>query len=328
MISKAKIHSAILVMALLFSEYASAEWQLREFNVMGTRARVEFWSTDKALSATLHEQVEADMRRIDASMSPYKPDSELSAINQKAAEQAVVVSRELFALIKRSIDYSQLTSGAFDITFSSVGFFYDYRQHQRPSSEQIEKHLAGINYRHLVLNDEQGSVKFKSKGVRIDLGGIAKGHAVDRAIDILKRGGIKHAYVSAGGDSYALGNRGDRPWMIAIKHPRDKTRSLLTIPLENLAISTSGDYERYFDENGVRYHHIINPKTGDSARNSQSVTILADNSTDADALSTSVFVLGPEKGLQLIDKTPNVSAVIVDKDGKVHYSSDLVSIDQ
>lgn len=322
--SSKRMNSAILAMALSFSTFAYAEWHSHEFNVMGTRARVELWTASAEQAQLLQAAVEKEFHRIDASMSPYKPDSELSQINQRAAEQPVAVSQELFDLIKKSVAYSELTQGAFDITFSSVGFYYDYRQSIRPNSEQIRDHLSGINYRHLQFGDKQPHIRFKTSGVKIDLGGIAKGHAVDRAIALLQNAGVQHAYVSAGGDSYALGDRKGRPWVIAIKHPRDKQKSLLSIPLENLAISTSGDYERYFDEAGVRYHHIINPKTGDSARDSQSVTILADSSTTADALSTSVFVLGPERGLKLINEMPNVSAIIVDKNGQVHYSNDLV----
>ena len=258
-------------------------------------------------------------------MSPYKEQSDLSRINQQAFSSPVKTTPEIYRIIKTSLQYSEMTEGAFDITFSSVGYLYDYREHKRPDKTAIAANLSGINFRHLMLNDQEHSVGFQSKGMRIDLGGIAKGYAVDNAIKILKTAGVINAYVSAGGDSFALGDRKGRPWFIAIKHPRNANQVLLSIPLENLAVSTSGDYERYFDEDGVRYHHIINPKTGDSARESQSVTILANDSITADALSTSVFILGPQKGLKLINSLSGISAVIADKDGKVHYSDDLVN---
>ena len=317
-------HNAALVAALCFSSVTNAEWYAHDFNVMGTKARVELWAESAEFAHQMQQKVEADMRRIDMSMSPYKEQSDLSLINRQAFTHAVKTTPEIYSIIKTSLKYSAMTEGAFDITFSSVGYLYDYRQHKRPDKSAIAENLSGINFQHLVLNDQEHSIGFQSKGMRIDLGGIAKGHAVDNAIKILKTAGVTNAYVSAGGDSFALGDRKGRPWFIAIKHPRNANQVLLSIPLEDLAVSTSGDYERYFDEDGVRYHHIINPKTGDSARESQSVTILANDSITADALSTSVFILGPQKGLKLINSLPGVSAVIADKEGKVHYSDDLV----
>lgn len=323
------LRNAALLAALLFAASVRAQWFSHDYNVMGTTAKVELWHEDPVLGKQLLQRVEADMRRIDEAMSPYKESSELSKVNREAALHPVPISQELFGLLKTSVRFSELTDGAFDITFSSVGYLYDYRAGKQPDDKTIAEHLPGINYRHLILDDKTRTVQFARPGVRIDLGGIGKGHAVDSAIALLKRHGVAHAFVNAGGDSYVLGDRGGRPWFIAVRHPRDKQRQLVSLPLIDLAISTSGDYERFFiDENGVRQHHILNPKTGKSAVESQSVSIIANNSTTADALTKIFFVRGPDAGMALINRLGDVSAIVVDKNGRVLYSNDLVDPSQ
>lgn len=322
---QALIKFAFLI-GLVFTSFSSiAEWHYKQFEVMGTQAKVEFESNDQQLATKLIEQVIAEMNRIDRLMSPFKSDSELSKINQQASHHPVVISEELFGLLEKSASYSYLTQGAFDISFSSVGYLYDYRKQLRPSESQKKALTPQINHQSIRLNKVDSSVFYKSNKIRIDLGGIAKGHAVDRCIDILVDHGIKNAFINAGGDSRVIGKKNDRLWYIGIRHPRDEGKLIVNLPLEQVAISTSGDYERFFIEDGVRYHHIIDPKTGDSVRNSQSVTILADTSTKADALSTSVFVLGPIKGMALINTMPNVSAIIIDEKGHMSYSNDMIS---
>jgi len=325
--------NAAALAALLFSvccfwsAAAGAEWYSHDYTVMGTTAKVELWHDNIDEGKRLLQLVEQDMRRIDEAMSPFKETSELSRLNRDAATQAVPVSQELFELLKTAIRFSELTDGAFDITFSSVGYLYDYRAGKQPDDKTIAEHLPGINYRHLVVDDKARTVRYARDGVRIDLGGIGKGHAVDSAIALLKAEGVTHAFVNAGGDSYVLGDRRGRPWFIAIRHPRDRERQLAALPLADLAISTSGDYERYFiDENGVRQHHILNPKTGKSATESQSVSIIANNSTTADALTKIFFVRGPAEGMALINRLGDVSAIVVDKTGQVLYSNDLVDV--
>jgi FAD:protein FMN transferase len=313
----------MLSFLLAFSLNASAQWYQKSFDVMGTRAKVEFESDSPVLAKELLEQVIEEMNRVDRLMSPYKSDSELSRVNRDAAQGDVTISKELFLLLAKSKKFSVLTDGAFDITFSSVGYLYDYRNQSKPGAETIQHLKQSINYKSIQLIPETLQVKFLDQNTKIDLGGIAKGHAVDRCIDLLMEHGIQNAFVSAGGDSRVIGQKGDRLWYIGIRHPRDAKRLIVNMPLQEVAISTSGDYERYFDQEGVRYHHIIDPKTGDSARGSQSVTILAESSVDADALSTSIFILGAEKGMALVNQLANVSAVIIDKDGKMTFSNDL-----
>jgi len=316
----------LIAIAVLFTvSPVKAEWFSHEFDVMGTRAKVEFEHNSAPQAKKLIQQVVDEMNRIDHLMSPFKPDSELSKINRLAAKSALVISGEMFSLLEQSLHYSHLTKGAFDITFSSVGYLYDFRNKIKPNKREKEGLVASIDFRSIRLDKVTKTIKFNNLKTKIDLGGIAKGHAVDQCIALLRLQGIKNAFVSAGGDSRVIGKKNDRLWYIGIKHPRDKNKLVVNLPLEEVAISTSGDYERFFIQDGVRYHHIIDPKTGDSARSSQSVTILADTSTDADALSTSIFVLGPVRGMDLVNQLPNISAIIIDKNGKMTFSDDLTN---
>ena len=302
---------------------AHAEWYKRTDAIMGTRIYVELWDTDPVHGEASIDAVMADMRRIDDLMSHYKPESQLSKINQHAAEAPVVVDKELFDLIKLSTHYSEITEGAFDITYASVGYLYNYPNHVRPTEEQIKAALPAVNWRNMKFDDAHHSVFFEHKGMRIDLGGIGKGYAVDHGIEILQKRGIQHAVVTAGGDTRIIGDHMGRAWLVAIRHPDDPNKVVTRIPLSDAAMSTSGDYERYFDENGVRYHHIIDPRTGHSASKVRSATIIGPTATQTDGMSKTAFVLGAEKTLEIINRMPEYDAVFVKPDGKVLYSNGL-----
>ena len=292
---------------------------------MGTQAKVEFEYRIGVDAQKISAKIVEEMHRIDHLMSPYKTESELSKLNRDAAFKTVTVSAELFQLIETSLAYSKRTEGAFDITFSSLGYLYNYREGIHPSAEESQRLSASINYKSLVLTPNTQSIRYLDPNTKIDLGGIAKGHAVDQCIRILQALGIKNAFVSAGGDSRVIGRKKDRLWYIGVKHPREGSKLIVNLPLEDTAISTSGDYERFFVKDGVRYHHIIDPETGRSVKSTQSVTILANSSLEADALSTSVFVLGPSDGMRLINALEGVSAIIVDASGKIRISNDLTN---
>jgi len=313
---------ALFGLGLGISATAHGEWLKREADIMGTSCNVELWADDVAKGNADIERVFTEMRRIDTQMSVYKPTSEISRVNAEAADHPVKISKELYDLFATSIEYSKLTRGTFDITYASVGYLYDYRQHVRPNEAAIVAALPGIDYRHLRLLPNN-TVKFDRKGVRVDLGGIGKGYAVDRGIAVLEAVGVKHAMVNAGGDTRIIGDRFGRPWIVGIRHPDDKNKIVLRMPLTDAAMSTSGDYERYFDEGGVRYHHILDPKTGKSPHKVRSVTIIGPNATRTDALTKSVFVMGAEEGIALINTITDVDAVAVGPDGKVYYSQGL-----
>lgn len=316
---------AALCVALLSSP-AQAEWFNRiEDGIMGTRITVELWAEDAATATRAIDAVIDEMERIDRAMSTYKTTSEISRVNADAAKKPMAISAELFGLLKTSLEYSELTDGAFDITYASVGFMYDFRARKKPSDGDIAIALPAVNYKHVVLNEKNRTVFFSNPGVRIDLGGIAKGYAVDRGIEVVQLYGIKQALVTAGGDSRIIGDRFGRPWVVGIRHPDDKDKVIAKIPLSDTALSTSGDYERYFDENGVRYHHILDPRTGRSASLVRSATILAPTAVRTDGLSKVAFVLGAEAALNLYNRLPDVDAIIVTPDGKEHYTDGIES---
>ena len=317
------VKKIILGIIYLSNSLVFADWIDHSFPVMGTEVTVRFYLADANKAEKAKQAVVDEMHRIDETMSPYKEDSLLTKINNQASQIPIKISSELFNLIQQANAISDTTKGSFDITFSSVGYLYDYRLKQKPTVQQLKEKLPLINYKSIVLNTKNQTIFYSQKGVKIDLGGIAKGLAVDNCIKILKTFGVKEASVTAGGDTYVLGDNEGKMWRIGIKHPRAESKLVSILPLADTAVSTSGDYERFFIENGKRYHHIINPTTGKSVTAIQSVTILANNSTYADALSTSVFVLGVEKGLALVESLNNISVIIVDGQGKMFYSTDL-----
>ncbi len=325
-------HITFATIFLMFTQLASAEWFSNSFKVMGTQAHLEFWLDDTDNIDNISEQliilVEQEMHRIDKAMSPYKKSSELSLVNNKASKEFVVITSELFDLLEESRKISEMSDGAFDITYASVGYQYDYRKKQKPNQDSINNSLKAIDYRAVVLDREKSAVRFSHPDVKIDLGGIAKGYAVKRCLELLKAAGIKHALVSAGGDTGLLGDRRGRPWYVGIKHPRAEDKTAVQLPLSNESISTSGDYERFFIEKGVRYHHIINPKTGDSARKVVSVSIIGKDATYVDALSTTVFVKGLLAGMAFIDQLPEYEAIIIDNKQTLHVSKGLQSQNQ
>jgi thiamine biosynthesis lipoprotein len=307
------------LLAFLLTPSAFAEWHQQQRDIMGTRASIELWHPEAVVATDCSAKAFAEMRRIEALMSTYQASSEISLINDNAAVSALEISDEMTQIIEKSLYFSGISNGAFDITYASVGYAYDYRNSQQPSDESVAANLPAIDYRHIEL--EQNRIRFRQSGVRIDLGGIAKGYAVDRAIDIVERCGITQAMISAGGDSRIIGDRGGRPWMLGIKHPRKPEAIALRLPLSESAISTSGDYERFFIEDGNRVHHIINPQTGRSAKKSWSATVIGASAMTTDALSTTIFILGAVEGLALVESLDGIDAIIIDSDGKVHYSS-------
>ncbi|HJV67539.1 FAD:protein FMN transferase [Ideonella sp.] len=301
-----------------------AGWLRREEAIMGTAINVELWADERAAGEAAMAAVIAEMHRIDRTMSPHKPDSELSRINRDAGRGPVPLSSEMAMLIGRAIEFSRWSDGAFDISYASVGQLYDYRAGIAPDEAALAAARESIGWQELLLDAQAGTLRFGRPGMRIDLGGFAKGHAVDRCIAILRERGIAHAMVSAGGDSHVLGDRRGRPWMIAVRDPRREGGVVAVLPLEDAAISTSGDYERFFERAGVRHHHLIDPRTGRSAAGVRSVTIVADDGLTTEALSKTVFVLGVERGMALINSLPGVDAVVVDAAGHLHHSAGLL----
>ncbi len=303
---------------------ASAEWHSYTTTAMTTPIELEFWSEDKELAETIGPQVLAIFHQIDERMSRYRDSSELSRLNREAESGQVRVSSGLFDVLKKAREISLLSDGAFDITFGSVGYFYDFRERRQPTEDEIRAGLGKVNFEDVILDEAALTVAFRQAGIRLDLGGIAKGYAVDLGIDHLVHHGIRHARLSAGGDMRLLGDKRGRPWYVGVQDPRSEGRNAVVLPLQDVAVSTSGDYHRFFiDEDGERVHHILSPTTGKSVQGVQSVTILGSSALTTDALSTAVFVLGPEKGMHMIERLPDVDVIIIDDQRMMHVSEGL-----
>ena len=295
--------------------------------IMGTFAEVSIYSNDEKTAGMAIEESLDEMERMDRIMSNYKKDSELSRLNKKAAKSPVPCNGELLDVIEQSQYYSELSGGAFDITVSPVvalwGFFRE-KGHVPPDKE-IEKVLPAVSYKNIVVNKSNdtkkpAAISFKNTQTQIDLGAIGKGYAVDKALEIIRKYGISNGCINLGGNIYVLGTPpGKNAWKIGVQHPRNSGEILGYLELKNEATATSGDYERFFEFNGKRYSHIINPQTGRPVSGTIATTIVAPTSTEVDALSTSVFVLGHEKGMELIKKIPNAEAMIAyeEKNGKI-----------
>lgn len=315
--------SRILLLSLAWVPVAQAAWHGDVQDKMGTRVEVQLWHENEDVAAELLGEAMAEFDRIEASMSTYRESSEISLVNRDAAVRAVPVTAELYALTELSLNLSAATGGAFDITYDSVGQLYDYRERQRPAADDIDARLEAIDYRFVTLNAEDQSISFRQDGVRMNLGGIAKGYAVESVITLLRESGVESAMASAGGDTRLLGDRQGKPWIVGIRDPDDETGLVTRLGLVDEAVSTSGDYERFFIEDGVRYHHILDPGTGRSVGGVRSATVVGPDATMTDGLSTSVFVLGPEEGLALIETLDGYEAIVVDSDRGVRFSTGL-----
>ena len=315
------ILSAVVLLTLPALSHAA--WHEREEAILGTRIAVQLWSEDPALATRAMDAVIAEMHRTDELMSTYKPESQLSQVNAHAYERPVQVDADIIDVVEKALEYSRLSDGVFDVTYASVGYMFDYRKHVHPTDAQIAEALPAVDYRQVVVDHDARTIRFLKPGMRIDLGGIAKGWAVDRGIDILRELGIEHAMVNAGGDTRLLGDRRGKPWIVGIRDPRNEGKVVTRIPLQDEAISTSGDYERYFEEDGVRYHHILEPGTGKSPKAVRSVTVIGPTATHTDGLTKPVFILGVERGLEFIRKVKDAEAIIVDNEGRVFHSEGL-----
>ena len=300
----------------------------RSDNIMGTIVSITIWSGDEREGAAAIGAAFDEFRRIQALMTSWTDDSVVARVTASAGQRkGAAVDDETLAVIQRSLEISRLTDGAFDIT---VGAFHDLwkfgsnQTGELPTDEQVAEAVRAIGWKRIKVDAKRKTVRLTRKGMAITLGGIAKGYAVDRAVAMLRERGFRNFIVQAGGDLFVAGRKGDRQWVVGIRDPRgSRTTPFAITEIENKTFSTSGDYERAFVKNNVRYHHILDPKTGRPAMKSRSVTVMADDAITADGLSTALFVLGTETGLKLVEKLDGVEAVFVDADNQVHVSSGL-----
>lgn len=297
---------------------------------MGTEVRVSVWTTDDARADAAAAAVFREFDRLDAMMSVWTEQSDIARLNAAAGEHAVPVSAETRDVLRIAHEISEQTGGTFDITFAALSglwkFDYQDKDNSVPDPAEIAKRLPLVNYRDVEVDDRAGTAALKRKGMRVNLGGIGKGYAVDRAVDIMRRSGLGDFMIQAGGDMYVAGRRGDRPWRLGIRDPRGPAdRIFAALDLTDGTFSTSGDYERFFIKDGRRYHHIIDLRDGRPARLSRSVTLVTGRAVLADALAKGVFILGPDAGMALIERTPGVQGVIVGAKNDVSISSGLKS---
>ena len=294
---------------------------------MGTEVHISAWTADEAPTLAAFEKAFDEFDRLDALMSVWKDGSDVLRINAAAGRSAVVVSPEVREVLHASQEVSDWTEGKFDVTFAALSGLWKFDQDidgHVPDRSQIAPRLPLIDYRALQLDDRAGTASLTRAGMKVNLGGIGKGYAIDRSVTILRDAGLTDFMIQSGGDLFVSGRRGERPWRVGIQDPRGAPNTLFAaLELTDAAFSTSGDYERFFIRDGHRYHHILDPDTGEPATVSRSVTIMAKSSTAADGLSTGVFILGGERGMALIERLPDVEGVIVTADNRVLISSGL-----
>lgn len=295
---------------------------------MGTSVRITAWTADEATAARAMDQALAEFDRLDRMMTTWLPDSEVSRINAAAGNgEAITVSDELLECIVRGQEASRMSDGVFDLTvggFSGVWKFDEDNDGSIPPAALVAERKKLVNWRDLVVDPAHKTVRLKRKGMRITLGGIAKGYAVDRAARIMRAAGLADFIVQAGGDMWVSGRRGDRHWRVGIRDPRGRRDQFFAAAeVEDHTFSTSGDYERFTLKDGRRYHHILDPRTGYPATACRSVTIMAKDAITAEVLSKVVFIWGPEKGLAFVARQKDVEAVVVDAKNKVHVTPGL-----
>jgi thiamine biosynthesis lipoprotein len=287
---------------------------------MGTTFEIHLYAADRARAQELFEAAFEEIERVEAALSNYRPTSELSRINAQAGAGAVVTDPEVFALVGRAFEYSRRSEGAFDITVGKLmkawGFFRGAGRF--PSDEELARARAQTGWRRVALDPARRSVRFLAPGLELDPGGIGKGYALDRVAALLREGGVTAALLYSGSSSiYALGAPpGKEGWTVRVPDPLDRSRDLSSVVLKDRSLSTSGNYEKFFRLGGRTYCHIMDPRTGRPVEGVLQTTVIAPEATDSDALSTTVFVLGPERGARLLKGMPGTSAFIVtDKSG-------------
>jgi thiamine biosynthesis lipoprotein len=290
--------------------------------LLGTVVEITALGPDRDLLEGAVSDAFAEIERIEQLMSPHIEGSDVARLSRSDSPQPV--SPETAAVLRLGLHLAAQSNGAFDLTLGRLKALWGIEGEtpQVPDREAVEDALRGIGPQALRL---EAPLVVKSRPeLQLDLGGIAKGYAIDRAIFLLADAGVEFASVNAGGDMRLLGDRGGkRPWRIGIQHPRDPQRLLATLEVEDVAVVTSGDYERYFEQDGRRYHHLFDPRTGYPATACRSVTVVAPSAMLADALATAVFVLGPKQGISLLQYYPEAQALIIDSTGKEHQSADF-----
>lgn len=285
-------------------------------NLMGTIVRIKAFAKDlpRERFDAVSGQGFAEIKRIEGEMSEWRPESPISRAARLAGREAVPVSDELAALIDLSLDVSRRTGGAFDISFKPLGRLWNVQARKEPpAEEEIQAARRLVDYRNVVLDRQRRTLYLKRKGMAVGLGGIAKGYAAGRAARKMAEGGIQNFIIDAGGDLYLSGSKDGQAWTCGIQNPDGGSEPLLRLRVRtDCAVVTSGDYERYFEYRGKRYHHIIDTSTGYPATGARSVTVMAKDPAVADAFATAFFVLGPERSAAIAGRIPGLAFILID----------------
>jgi len=315
-----------LLLILISCQSYSQQIFRQKLKLMGSRFDVTVVATDSTIANKNINIAINEIKRIERIISSWDKNSETSEINRNSGIKAVKVSKELFELIERSTVISKLTDGAFDITYASMDriWKFDGSMEAMPSEELIEKSVAKVGFRNIILNKKEQTVFLKLKGMKIGFGAIGKGYAADKAKKILISKGVKAGIINASGDMNTWGKQPNgNDWTVAITNPMNKNKAFALLPISNKAVVTSGNYEKFVVFNNKRYSHIINPKTGYPASGIISVSVFAQSAELADALATSIFVMGVEVGINRINQIPNVECIIIDDKGNIHKSKKI-----
>ncbi len=293
---------------------------------MGSRFDITVVAENESIGNKYIDTAVAEITRIEKLISSWDPNSQTSEINRHAGIKAIKVNSELFQLIERAIGISKLTDGAFDISYASMDriWKFDGSMTEMPSEEKIKTSVSKVGFQNIILDKAKSTVFLKSEGMKIGFGAIGKGYAADKAKDLLISKGVPSGIINASGDMNTWGKQPNgKEWKVAITNPLDKNKMFALLPIINGAVVTSGNYEKYVNFNGKRYTHIIDPRTGYPSSGIISVTVFAPKAELADALATSVFVMGKEAGLDRINQLPKIECIIIDDKGNITRSKNI-----
>jgi thiamine biosynthesis lipoprotein len=318
---------AALPLLCLLSIDAPPHVVVRTRKCMGTECEFKAFASDEELVDRAFARGFDEFDRIEALTTSWRPTSEVSHINDAAGRQPVTVSADTLAIIEKSLWVSSLTDGAFDITigvYKGLWKFDEDKDGTLPDPAEVKRRRKLVSWHDVIIDKKKSTVMLRRRGQAINLGGIAKGYAVDAAVRAIRAAGLRDFIVKAGGDLFAAGRKGDRAWRVGIQDPRAPHGQIIfELGVTDQAFNTSGDYERYVIKDGVRYHHILDARTGFPARETRSVTLLAPDSFTADALDTAIFAVGPERGMKIVAGIKDLEAVIVDAHNQVHITPGL-----
>lgn len=318
----------LISVLLVFSGIVQAQQTFHKTTkLMGSRFDISVVAENQLEADGFIEMGISEISRIEKLISSWDPDSQTSAINKNAGIQEVQVDKELFELIERALKISKLTDGAFDISYASMDVIwkFDGTMTEKPSEEDIKRSVEKIGYKNILLNKEKSTVFLTKEGMKIGFGAIGKGYAADKTKTLLMERGVKAGIINASGDMNTWGKQPNgKPWMVAITNPLNKEKAFSWLPIDNSAIVTSGNYEKFVRFDNVRYSHIIDPRSGYPTTGIISATILSPSAEIADALATAVFVMGVDVGLDFINQLKGVECILVDENNKLYTSKNII----